>query len=132
MVGLDAVVDCLVPGIIGAAFDRGPMLDALHDHRVGDHDGDNGCDSLAVLSEHLVKSLGLGDGARESVKKEAGDSGHGLELVLDHAFHNLVRNELAGVDQSLCLEAKLSTLGDLSAEKLAGGDVAEIVFFNHC
>ena len=41
VVGVDAVADDLVGGVVGAAFDLGAVADALIDHRVRNHDGDD-------------------------------------------------------------------------------------------
>jgi hypothetical protein len=52
-----------------------------------------------------------------------------VQLVLDHADHDLVRHQLALVHDLLGLATKLGLSGDLRAQHVAGGQVAGAVLF---
>ena len=56
----------------------------------------------------------------EAIEEETVYTLHGVEAVLDHPFHDLVRDEAAGFYERLGLQAQLSTLGHLPTEKIAG------------
>ena len=109
----------------------GEVSEATLIYLVRDHDTDYGSDLLSGLGEYLVERFRLRYGAWESVEKESVNSGDSLELRLYHAFDDLVRDELAGLDETLCLKSELRSCCDLLAQERSCTDVMKIVFFNH-
>lgn len=101
------------------------------EERVGDAELDGVLDPLGRegRGEHRVELGRLGHGARETVEDEPVLAlGVHLELVLDHAHHDLVAHEPARVHDLLGLLAELGLLGHLGAEHVARGEVADAVF----
>lgn len=119
--------------------------DARYEELVVNLELDGVLEGLVALAEHLVETLGLGDGAGETVKDEAAVchmsgsvSGTTLprlrhknipalallvvvELLLDHANDNLVRDETAGIHDLLSRLAEGGLLGNLGPEHVTGG-----------
>jgi hypothetical protein len=118
---------------------------------VGDLELDGVLQRLVLGLEHAVELDGLGNGAREAVEDEArhcvSTAGSGLlfhnpsndipvlallvvvQLVLDHANHDLIRHQLALIHNLLGLATELGLSGDLRAQHVAGGQVASAVLF---
>lgn len=89
----------------------------------------NGVVNLLLLGlKHGVELDGLGDGAGEAVEDEAVLALLvRLELRLDHVDHDVVRDKAAGVHNLLGGLAELGLSLDLSAEHVAGSEVADAV-----
>jgi len=116
---------------------------------VGDLELDGVLQRLRLGLKHAVELDSLGNGAREAIKDEAGRcvstaspcaSFHKssydvpvltllvvVQLILDHANHDLVRHQLALVHNLLGLATKLGLSSDLRAKHVAGGQVAGAV-----
>ena len=106
-------------------------LFTLVDEGVGNHERHAGSNGLAALGQHGVQGLGLGNGTGKTVQQEAIHVLDALELRLDHAFHNLVGNQVSGFDEGFGLKAQRSAGGNLTAEEFTGGKVAELVALYH-
>ena len=128
VIGLDAVADGGVGSIIGAAFDCGPAGYAPVDFLIGNHDGDDSGYAFAAGGNDLVENFCLRNRAGIAVQKEAVHVLYGVENILNHTLHNLVRNEIAGVDQLFRPDSEGSAGGNFSAEQFSGGNVPEIEF----
>jgi len=146
-VGLRGVEDLVVraagSGVHETASDAGDK------ELVGDLELDGVLERLRLGLEHAVELDGLGDSAREAIEDEAGEhvsttwpcafsilSSHDLpvlallvvvQLVLDHANHDLVRHQLALVHDLLGLATELGLSSNLRAKHVAGGQVAGAV-----
>ena len=120
VVGFDAVFHNLLSGVIGTAFNGGPVGDALVDEGVRNHERHTGGYAFSGPSHHAVQDFRLGDGAREAVQQEAIDPLGAAEFGLNHAFHNLVRDQVTRVDQGFGLLSKLRSSGNLAAQEFSG------------
>ena len=116
VVGFDAVFHNLLSGVIGTAFNGGPVGDALVDEGVRNHERYTGGYAFAGFSQHAVQRLCLGNGAREAVQQEAIDPFGAAEFGLDHAFHNLIRDQVARIDQGFGLLPKLCAGSNFTAQ----------------
>lgn len=132
VIGLDAVADRLLGGVVGAAFDGCAVVDALKDGLIRDHYAHDGGYCFVGFGEHLIERFGLLESSREAVQKEATGAAVDLEFVLDHAFDHFVGNEGAGIDEGFGLESERTSGSDFFTKKVSGGDVAQIVAFYEC
>ena len=82
---------------------------------------------MLALCEHLLQSLGLGNGAGETVKDDTLSGRHLVVGVSQDVYHQGVGQELAVVDVTLGGLAQLSTCLNLGTEHIAGADVAHAV-----
>ena len=104
-----------------------PTGEALHENLEVHVDEQGQVQGLVQLGEQLVESLGLGDVAGKTVEDEAA-LGVGLaETLSDHRQHDVVGDQLAGVHGRLGLNTELSTVTDLRAEQVTGGDLRNLV-----
>jgi hypothetical protein len=145
--GLGRVEDLVVRAAGGGVHEA--ASDAGNKKLVGDLELDGVLQRLRLALEHAVELDGLGNGARETVEDEARRHVSTaascllfrnpsndvpvlallvvVQLVLDHANHDLVRHQLALVHNLLGLATELGLSGDLRAQHVAGGQVASAV-----
>lgn len=146
-VGLRGVEDLVVRAAGGGVHET--ASDTGDEELVGDLELDGVLERLGLGLEHAVELDGLGNSAREAIEDEAEvcvstmwlcvfifNSSHDVpvlallvvvQLVLDHANHDLVRHKLALVHNLLGLATKLSLSSNLRAKHVAGGQVAGAV-----
>jgi len=117
-----------------------------NEERVGNLELDGMVQRLLLLGQHVVQLGGLANGSRESVKNEAAlsiarrhlgrkrlhDSPVGtllvlLELLPDHANHDLVADKSSGVHDLLSGLAELGLSSDLRTEHVTRSEVADAV-----
>jgi len=77
---------------------------------------------LVALAEHGVETLGLRHGSGETIENEAAEALLVVvELLLDHADHNVVADQTALVHDLLRLAPEGRLLRNLGAQHVAGG-----------
>jgi len=105
-------------------FRGGARAEARGRDRVGDLEQDHRVERLADLVEHRVECLGLRHRAREAVEHEAVLVG---EALADEVDHELVRDEVAALEDRAHLSPELRSVRDGGAQDVAGGDVRDAV-----
>ena len=112
----------------GAAGHAGQASDhALHQQIEIDHELQHDIDGLAQLEQQFVECLGLIDVAREAVEDEAVVGVGPGDAFTDHADHDVVGYQLAGVHHGLGLTAQRGLRGDSGTQQVTGGDLWHVV-----
>ena len=146
-VGLGGVEDLVVRAARGGVHET--ASDTGNEKLVGDLELDGVLERLGLGLQHAVELDSLGNSARETIEDETGGcvstlrpcacfliSSHDVpvlallvvvQLVLDHANHDLVRHQLALVHNLLGLATELGLSSDLRAKHVTGGQVAGAV-----
>ena len=96
---------------------------ALDDDVLGNLEVDNSVELDALLLEQLGQNASLLHGAWEAVQQEAVCSVVLVKAIFNHARGDVGRNELAGINVGLCLNAQRGALTNVGAEQVTGGDV---------
>ena len=110
--------------VVGASFLDRTAAEALRRDLVGDLKQDHGVERLADLLEHRVERFRLRDRPREAVQHEPVLVG---EALADQTDHQLVRNEVAALEDRAHLRAELRPVGDRGAQDVARRDVRNVV-----
>ena len=77
--------------------------------------------------EHRLERLGLADGAREAVEQDAALGVGLVEALLDELVDDVVRDEVAGLEDRGDLLAEFAAGLDGVAQDVAGRDVRDAV-----
>src|SRR6185503_16321676 len=110
---------------------RAPARQALHENLEVDVHQHDVVELELERAEQHVEAVGLARVARESVEDEAALRVGRCDTTLDHAEHDLVRDELAGVHDFLGSQAERRLVGDGLAQQVARRDLREpVVFLN--
>src|SRR3972149_5455861 len=119
---LEAVPDDLRL-VVRAAFRAGASTQPLDGDFLGPVELGRGSEAAAELREHGVERLGLGKRSREAVEDEAPLRPVFGELPADELDHELVRNEIAPIEDRLHAQAELAPGCDSGPENVAGRDL---------
>ena len=101
-----------------------PAAHARHDGFVVDHEFHHVIDGDA----HVLKAIGLSDGAREAVEQEAVAAVVGLDAFLDQAEDDVIRYQEPGIHDLLGFQAQRRAGADRGAQHVAGGNLGDAEF----
>ena len=118
-------------GVVAATLGRGALEDPSLELVVGDLEGDHPGHPVRAGGEHGVQRDRLGHGSRESIEEDALGGVGLVEAALDHADHQVVGHQPAGVHDRLGLTAERRVVSDLVAQHVPGGDMRDAEAHRH-
>ena len=121
----DLVVDLIAAAAVHAC---GKTLDQF---LIGNIKANNAIKFGAQLFKSFFKEFSLGDSAGESVEDEAVGTVGLSQTGADHTGNELIGNKLTGFHKSFSLFAGGGLLGDLGTEDVTGGNVGNLIGFEH-
>lgn len=102
--------------------------DAANEELVVNLELDGVLELLLLGDEHLIQLLGLRDSTRESIKDETLDARLVvLQLLLDHTYHDVIRDESSLVHDLLGFHSEIRLLCNLLTEHVTSGKMADPV-----